>query len=313
MLQAGSKIGDSVELIEPLEDGGMGSVWIGKHLSMPGMRVAVKFVLEDLAQREPSVLDRFHREATVLDRVKHPHIVKLFEYDKLPDGTPYIVMELLQGESLVERLERDGVLALDAVGKLLAQSADALEAMHAQRIVHRDLKCENVYLTGDADQICVKLIDFGLAKTPEQPGLPQLTVAGAVIGTAEYMSPEQIVSAKDVDHRADLWALGVLAYVATTLSLPFRGDKLSEVFGAIRSSRFTPASRLRADLPEGIDAWFARAFHADRAQRFAGAGEMAAAWAAALVPSGPDRRVIYLAVGISAALLLIAGAILLSQ
>ena len=278
-LEAGAMIGEDVELVQPLEAGGMGSVWVAKHLSMPNMAVAVKFVHEELAAEDPSILDRFDREATVLRRVKHPHVVKVFEYAKLADGTPYIVMELLKGESLVERLERtEHALSFEDLGKFLAQTADALSALHGQGIVHRDLKGENVFLIGDGNQVCVKLLDFGLAKTPEQPGLPKLTSAGMLVGSPEYMSPEQIVSARDVDHQADLWALGVLAYISTTLSLPFQGSKLSEVFAAIRSGTFTPPSRKRAGLPRGVDAWFARAFAVDRSERFSSAHAMAEAW-----------------------------------
>src|SRR5687768_12841646 len=133
----------------------MGAVWVGKHLPTGG-EVAVKFVHDELARQDPTLLDRFKREASVLGRVSSPHVVRLYDQGRLGDGTPYIVMELLRGETLVERLERRGKpMSPEDVGKLLEQMAAALGPVHEKGIVHRDLKGENIYLVGVPDQLCV--------------------------------------------------------------------------------------------------------------------------------------------------------------
>ena len=283
-LTANTMVGDDVKLERPLEAGGMGSVWVGRHLPT-NHEVAVKFIHEELLEQEPTVLDRFEREASVLDKVRNPHIVKLFSRGTLDDGTPYIVMELVKGENFADWLVRtEQWLSLEQVGVLLEQMAIALEPVHALKIVHRDIKGENVLLVGDADELFIKVIDFGCAKTPWLPGHPKLTAPGMLLGSPEYMSPEQIISAANVDHRTDLWAMSVVAYTAVTLTLPFRGETLGDVFAAIRFGKFTPASEERDSLPPAVDAWFAQALAVNRDNRFASAREMSDAWQRAIAP-----------------------------
>ena len=251
-LTANAMVGDDVKLERPLEAGGMGSVWIGRHLPT-NEEVAVKFIHEDLVEQEPTVVDRFEREASVLDRVRNPHIVKMFSRGTLDDGTPYIVMELVKGETLVTSLERtEQWLSLEQAGVLIEQMAIALEPVHELKIVHRDIKGENVLLLDDSDELFIKVIDFGCAKTPWLPGHPKLTAPGMLLGSPDYMSPEQIISAANVDHRTDLWAMSVLTYMAVTLSLPFRGETLGDIFAAIRFGKFTPASEKRDELPPAV-------------------------------------------------------------
>jgi eukaryotic-like serine/threonine-protein kinase len=317
-LAAGAQIGADVLLVRPLDSGGMGAVWVGKHLPTGG-EVAVKFVHDELAREDPTLLDRFKREASVLTRFASPHVVRMYDHGKLGDGTPYIVMELLRGETLVERLERVHTpMSLVDVGRLLEQMAAALQAVHEQGIVHRDLKGENIYLVGDPDQLCVKILDFGCSKTPEMPGHPKLTAPGMLVGSPEYMSPEQIVSAMSVDRHADLWAMAVAAYVSTTVSFPFKGAKLAEMFGAIRGGKFTPPSQLRPGVPAAVDAWFARAFTVDRTQRFSSATGMSEAWWRAL-GRGADaekdsfKRVLLISVVVSVVLLTLATIVALTQ
>jgi len=277
-LAAGTMVTPRVRLLRPLGEGGMGSIWVAEHLT-ERKEVAVKFVDNELARADPKILERFDREAQVLATLDSPHVVKLYERGTAPDGaTPFIVMELLHGETLVERLERTGELELATMGFVVSQLANAIGYIHERKIIHRDLKAENIFLLGEDEQPLVKLLDFGLAKPPGDPGGKKLTGVGTMIGTAEYMSPEQILSSKDVDESADLWAFAVLVYVSLVAALPFKGDKLPEMFMAIRTSQYTPPSQLREGLPAGVDAWFAKAFHMDVTQRHASAAAMNEAW-----------------------------------
>lgn len=266
----------------------MGSLWVAEHLT-ERKEVAVKFVDMDLADRDPKILERFDREAKVLATLDSPHVVKIYDRGTSPDGrTPFIVMELLHGETLVERLERTGELELETMGFVVSQLANALTYIHERNIVHRDLKGENIFLLGEDDRPLVKLLDFGLAKPPGEPGAKKLTGVGTMIGTAEYMSPEQILSAKDVDINCDLWAFAVLVYVSLVASLPFKGDKVPEIFMAIRTSQYTRPSQLRPGLPAGVDAWFERAFDMDVTNRYPSAAAMNEAWQRAATQGAPQ-------------------------
>jgi serine/threonine protein kinase len=202
-LGPGAMVGTDVQLVRALDEGGMGAVWVGRQLST-GSEVAVKLIHEGLLRDDPTLIDRFEREAAVLSRVNNQHIVKMLEHGAMPDGTPYIVMELLSGETIVERLERtEEWMSLEQVGVFLAQLASALDPIHSQGIVHRDLKGENTMLVGAPDQLFVKLIDFGCARTPDMTGHPKLTAPGMLVGSAEYMSPEQILSARTNPQRGE--------------------------------------------------------------------------------------------------------------
>jgi eukaryotic-like serine/threonine-protein kinase len=280
----------SAKLQRPLEEGGMGAVWVGEHTETR-VPVAVKFMLDELAKAEPTARERFDREARVLAMIQHDHVVRLYEQGELDDGTPYIVMELLSGESLVERLERtEHAFTLDQVSDLVGQTCDALDHLHGRGIVHRDLKGENTFLIGTNDgTVLVKIIDFGLATTPDstsfakqQGGAPswgrKLTKPGEALGSPEYMSPEQIMSSGDVDEQADLWAVAVLAYVSLTLRFPFQSERLPELLAAIMGAKYPPPSSLVGGLPPLVDEWFLQAFNLKKDARFHSAREMAAAW-----------------------------------
>lgn len=280
----------TAKLERPLEAGGMGAVWIGQHVQSR-VPVAVKFMLDELARDEPTARERFEREARVLQLLDHDHVCKLFEQGKLDDGTPYIVMELINGESLVERLERTGEpFTIDQVTELVNQACDGLDHVHGRGIVHRDLKGENTYLVGKSDNVLVKIIDFGLATSAERTakakaegsGVPswgrKLTKPGEALGSPEYMSPEQILSSGDVDEHADLWAVAVLAYVALTLQFPFQSENLGQLLSTIMAARYTPPSEVSGDVPKALDAWFEKAFDLKKENRYQSAREMAAAW-----------------------------------
>ncbi|HVK66508.1 MAG TPA: serine/threonine-protein kinase [Polyangium sp.] len=285
-LSAGALVGTNVRLLRPLKRGGMGSVWLAEHLTLR-TQVAVKFMSERLAQDQEYVA-RFTREAMASAQIKSPNVVQVFDHGITPDGTPYIVMELLEGEDLRMRLSKIGTIGLDEVATIVVHVARALSKAHALGIVHRDMKPDNVFLCDQDGELFVKVLDFGIAKhaTPESEGLDGMTGTGAMVGTPHYMSPEQILSARRVDHRADLWSMGVVLYRALTGQVPFQGETLGAVCIAIERGSFMPPSQRRPGLMPTLDAWFLRALARDPAQRYQSAKELADAFLSTLAAGG---------------------------
>jgi formylglycine-generating enzyme required for sulfatase activity len=210
-----------------------------------------------------------------LDLPTLPHVVQIFDSGALSDGRPFIVMELLRGESLAARLERRGRAAMLEAALLVEQIAKALEAAHKLDIVHRDVKPHNVFVL-EGDDLFVKLVDFGIAK--DLRGQSGLT-GGASLGTWSYMSPEQISSARGADRHADIWSLAVVAYELLTGVRPFRGETDGAVVLAIDSRQYDPPSSLDLGLPAVFDPFFARAFHRAASARYPSARELARAFA----------------------------------
>ncbi len=285
-LSAGALVGTNVRLLRPLKRGGMGSVWLAEHLTLR-TQVAVKFMSERLAQDQEYVA-RFSREATASAQIRSPNVVQVFDHGIAADGTPFIVMELLEGEDLRMRLAKVGTIGLDEAATIVVHIARALAKAHANGIVHRDMKPDNVFLTDQDGELFVKVLDFGIAKHASQDndGLDGMTGTGAMVGTPHYMSPEQILSARRVDHRADLWSVGVVLYRALTGHVPFQGETLGAVCIAIERGTFVPPSQRRPGFMPTLDAWFLRALARDPAQRFQSAKELADAFLAALTAGG---------------------------
>jgi len=273
----GTLVTPNVRLVRPIGEGAMGEVWLADHLTLE-TQVAVKFINEDVASDAPSSLDRFRREASAAAKIKSPHVVQTFDQGVMEDGTPYIVMELLHGESLGDRLDRVARLTMRQTAMVVSQVSKALRAAHRAGIIHRDIKPENIYLIPFEDGKLIKVLDFGIAKQTRMPESRRLTQDGLLIGTPEYMCRDQIVKLGAVDFRSDLWALAVVAYECLTGSLPFDGPTLGMVCANIINSKYTPATALREDLPPDVDAWFERALHAKPEERFESAKEMAASF-----------------------------------
>jgi serine/threonine protein kinase len=271
-LQAGAVVGNNIRLIRPLKRGGMGSVWVAEHQTLR-MQVAVKFMAERLAE-DREYVERFSREAMSSAQIKSPHVVQVFDHG-VADGTPYIVMELLEGEDLRTRLARTGPITLREAAPVIVQLARALSKAHAAGIVHRDIKPDNIFLVEHDGEPFIKVLDFGVAKHTAEDTEFGMTGTGAMVGTPHYMSPEQILSARRVDHRADLWSAGVVMYRMLTGSVPFQGETLGAVCVAIERANFIPVSQRRSDVSPLIDAWFARALARDPQHRFQTAKEMA--------------------------------------
>jgi serine/threonine protein kinase len=271
----------TVRLLHPLGAGGMGSVWVADHLTLR-TRVVVKFMSAELA-RDPSHVARFSKEASAAAAVKSPHVVQTFDHGVAPNGVPFIVMELLEGEDLATTLARAGRLPLGIVAEIVAQTARALARAHSAGVVHRDIKPENIFLChAEEGEIFAKVLDFGIAKMRGSTGNHAITRTGAVLGTPYYMSPEQALGLKDgLDGRTDLWSLGVVAFEALTGERPFNGDTIGALAIAIAHAPLPVPSSKNSGLGPAIDQWFARACARDVQERFSTAKEMSDAFSVA--------------------------------
>jgi len=286
VVSEGTYITPTVRLVRQLGQGGMGSVWVADHLALR-TQVVVKFMSERLAADATSVA-RFTREAAAAAQIKSPHVVQVFDHGVTPQGIPFIVMELLDGNDLAHHLkQRNGFLPPQELASILWQVAKALGKAHERGIVHRDIKPENIFLCdGGSGETFVKLLDFGIAKGGEV--LSNATSTGAVMGTPYYMSPEQMVGAKNVDFRSDLWSLGVVAYQALTGTRPFDGDTYGALAIAIHSAPLVPPTKINPNLPLSLDAWFAKACARDPNERFGSAKELAESFSAAVSGKAPN-------------------------
>ena len=260
-------------LIRTVGVGSQASVWVAEHLAL-STQVAVKLIDPDLSKR-PDARERFKREATAAAQLRSPHVVQILDHgiDQGPEGDqPFIVMELLEGEDLFQRLEKRHHLSLRDTSKIMTQIARALTRAHAAGIVHRDLKPENIFLTHNDDDEIVKVLDFGVAKVRDAAKVTmQKTGVGTLIGTPHYMSPEQVKGIGEVDYRTDIWAFGVLAFQCVTGDLPFDSEGVGDLLIKITIGDMPVPSKMMNGLPPAFDAWFARACDRDPARRFASA------------------------------------------
>ena len=255
----------------------MGAVWVAEHLAL-GTQVAVKFMAPHYIDNEQAVV-RFQEEAQKTARIKSPHVTAVFDYGIMPEGEPYIVMELLEGETLRQRMRRAGPMLNDEVVRLVEQTAIGLETAHKLGVVHRDIKPDNLFVLNVGGEPFVKVLDFGIAKQVDAGA--SMTSTGVPMGTPLYMSPEQFDDPKRIDHRTDLWSLGVVAYEAFTGKPPFGGDTIWALYRAVQKGDFQPPSALRTDLPKAVDEWMAQALSRGINARFTSAREMAEALSAA--------------------------------
>lgn len=269
----GQLVTPTLKLVRQIGEGAMGTVWKAENLKL-GSFYAVKKLVREYADSEKSVA-RFKEEAQRAARISNPHVTKVFDYGVTTGDEPYIVMELLKGETLGACIKRCGALPAEEVADLIGQTADGLVAAHAEGIVHRDVKPANLFIVDNAGRPFIMIVDFGIAKQMDSP--PTKTTTGLMIGTPAYMSPEQYLNPKEVDHRSDLWSLGIVAYEAMTGTRPFDGPTIFTLATAITEYPFTPPSEIKPDLPKAIDDWMLKALAKRREDRFASAMEMAEA------------------------------------
>jgi serine/threonine-protein kinase len=231
-------------------EGGMGFVYLARH-KVIDKKVAVKVLRNDMA-RDRENLDRFLQEARAASSIGNPHIVDISDFGDLPDGSTYFVMEYLDGGSLSRLIDRDKPLASERICHIALQLADGLSAAHASGIVHRDLKPDNVILVPrGADEEFVKILDFGIAKVMSTA--EKLTVAGAVFGTPHYMSPEQ-AAGNPVDHRTDVYSLGIMLYEMASGSLPFNADNFMAILSQHMYQAPTPIREVAPECSPGLEA-----------------------------------------------------------
>jgi eukaryotic-like serine/threonine-protein kinase len=268
---AGTVIMNRYQLESMLGQGGMGSVWKAEHLQLKSP-VAIKMLDPAIADNE-QMLARFLREAQACAALRSPHVVQIFDYG-VDDGTAFIAMEMLHGESLSDRIARLGRLPPDEAIRFISEVLRAIGKAHDAGIVHRDLKPDNVFICRDEPEFA-KVLDFGVAKITNKDlsSSGGKTQTGMMIGTPYYMSPEQ-TQAKDVDHRADLWGIAIIAYECVTGQRPFTGESFGELVLAICTSPMPLPSKL-APVPAGFDEWFVRGTQRDKTRRFQTAREMA--------------------------------------
>jgi serine/threonine-protein kinase len=286
----GQVIADKYRVLRLLGTGGMGTVWEGVHITL-GTRVAIKFIRPQFATQKDARA-RFEIEARAAAKLQTKHAVTVYDYGVSPDGLPYIVMEFLEGESLSDAIIDRGTLPGPEVAQIIGQAARALSKAHAAGIVHRDLKPDNIYLARTDEPVeglpyVVKLVDFGIAKMFEEPVTPGAesramggpTREGTVIGTPNFMAPEQLAMGGAPGPLTDLWSLGACTFAAMTGRLPFEGDVLGDIVLKVCAAPLPAPSQINPDVPQGFDAWFARACSRDPSKRFQSADELAQALA----------------------------------
>ncbi|TAK27468.1 MAG: serine/threonine protein kinase [Myxococcaceae bacterium] len=274
MLTRGDVIGGKYKLIDPLGEGGMGAVWIAENLSIRGAEVAVKVLHANFA-RDPDAVRRFRAEAEATVRIGHPSIVRVFDYGQSDDGSPYMVMERLHGESLADRLERDRSLPVAEAVEVVTAVLEALDAAHQREILHRDLKPENIFMAREGDVVRPKILDFGVSKfLGDDAERVRMTRTGALIGTPAYMSPEQARGETAIDLRSDVWAMGVILYELLTGRLPYEAANYNAMMIRIATEGHLPLTEALPDIDPVLASIAERAMARTARERYATARQM---------------------------------------
>lgn len=270
----GDVIADKYRVERVLGRGGMGVVVAATHLELGKLR-ALKFMTPE-ALRSGSSVERFNREARITAELSSEHVAKVVDTGRLSDGTPYLVMEYLEGKELSSVLKENGPLPVQKAAFYLVQACDGLAEAHARGIIHRDIKPGNLFLTTRADgSSCVKVLDFGISKMAAEIVDGSLTRTDQILGSPFYIAPEQLHSTSEVDARADIWSLGVVLYELLIGKPPFQGDTLPQIVAAVLSGNAKAPSLVNPNLPAAIDAVFARCVEQNREKRFASVAELA--------------------------------------
>jgi eukaryotic-like serine/threonine-protein kinase len=278
-IPVGTVLAGKYRITREIGRGGMAAVYEAENVDI-GKRVAIKVLAQELTA-SAIVVERFLREARAAASIRSPYICDVYDSGRLDDGRPFLVLELLEGESLYERMTKIRFLDTDTTITVVAQSCRGLTKAHAASIVHRDLKPENIFLTRDEEgKLLAKILDFGLAKfyAPVSGNEQQarLTREGAVFGTPAYMSPEQVRGQGAVDQRADLWALGCIVYECLTGRTVWSTEQgVAMTFAQIANAPLPKPQQFRPDLPDSFNYWFNKALDRDINRRFQTAKEFA--------------------------------------
>jgi protein kinase-like protein len=286
--QVGEIVGGRYRLEEWLERGAMGSVWRAEQVRLRSP-AAIKFLEPSLIE-VPEMLERFLQEARSAAAVQSAHVIQVFDYGS-EGGLPYIVMEFLKGENLAARLAHHGTLSPAELDKIFGEIARGLGQAHALGVIHRDVKPANIFLVRQGMHEIVKLIDFGIAKVKAdalQVSQVVGTQVGTVLGTPQYMSPEQMRGRGTLDHRTDLWALAIIACECLTGRYPFSGTSIGDLSVQICAEQPLAPSTL-GDVPAGFDEWFFKGTSKEPSGRFESAGEMADALTKVLALGKPAQ------------------------
>ncbi len=272
-LSPGELVSGKYRVVRLIGDGGMGVVYEARH-EVLGSGVALKFLHAELAKR-PGLTQRFLQEARVSATIQSPHVTHVTDVDTAQDGSPYLVMELLSGQPLQRLLDQQGRLAHDQSLDFALQILAGLEAAHAIGVVHRDLKPDNVFVTPSAGGPLLKLIDFGIAKLRASSEYTKgLTRAGVIMGTPEYMAPEQLYSAHTTDLRADIYSLGVMLFEMLSGVRPADGEDADHIIALVEAGKARRLVDVAPGVPSGLVQLIERAMAPNRDARFASAAEL---------------------------------------
>lgn len=282
--EAGLTIGGKYELVRPLGEGGMGSVWLARNVALDS-HVALKLLRAEFDAEDAG--ERLLQEARAAARLGHRAIVRIFDFGHTTQGDPFIVMELLEGETLSGLLTARGRVAPTKAVQMMLPVVDALAVAHTRGIVHRDLKPDNIFLSRETRRTQPKIVDFGIAKMDQGVATRTLTRQGTVLGSPGYMAPEQARGSSTIDYRADIWAACVVLYECVTGQPAFEGDNYNALMRAIIEDTVVPIT----DLAAGDAALWAileRGLKKDPAERWQSARDLGAALAEWLVAHGVD-------------------------
>ncbi len=262
----GTTLAQTYAITRVIGEGGMGRVYEARHTRIAGKLFALKMLHPEFA-RQPEVLSRFQREAESAASIKNQHVVDVYDVDRTPDGRPYMVGELLIGTELAEFLQKLGEpLPVARAVRITRQICKALSSAHEKGIVHRDMKPENVFLTGEVERPHAKVIDFGISKTGDSPGTA-LTKTGMIMGTPSYMAPEQAKGDK-VDHRVDIYATGAILYCCLTGKRPFDRNDPTATLAAVLTEEPQRPRELNPQIPERVELIIQRAMSKDPRERY---------------------------------------------
>jgi serine/threonine-protein kinase len=274
----GEVIAEKYRVERVLGRGGMGVVVAAMHLHLD-QRVALKFIIPGAVGDDSQAIERFLREARAAVRLKSEHVAKVLDVAKLPSGSPYIVMEFLEGRDLSQVVEIEGPLDPERSADYVLQACEALAEAHAMGIVHRDVKPQNLFLTkGVSGAPLVKVLDFGVSKVRNPNGIDSaLTRTASIMGSPMYMAPEQMRSARAADARSDIWALGVVLYTLLTGDAPFEAETMTELALKVVQDAHPPISARRAGIAPALSAIVDRCLAKDPANRFPDVSDLAIA------------------------------------